>query len=91
MDVYQDLSTKYNLYVFTDAVKYKRGVNLSKYIIKNKLGSVVASDKRPGIHGHNVQLWVWSVDWDAMEKFAKENECYEGDEPIGGRDDPWDW
>jgi hypothetical protein len=79
--VYWDYEHKYNLMVFTDAVKYKKGTRLAAYIIKNKLGEVVESPHAAGLHGHAVSLWTWKVDWKALEKWAKKHGKSESDAP----------
>jgi hypothetical protein len=78
---------RYNLYVFTDAVYNRRGSKLAAYIIRNQLGTITASPRRIGHSGRNVQLWIWSVDWDKMEEWAKKHNCFR----LEDGDDGYNW
>lgn len=50
------------------------GLHYAKVIKDNKLGEIWISEKKRNINSGNlVNLFVWTVDWDAYGKFAHEH------------------
>ena len=50
------------------------GIRLANFIEKNKLGKIMVT--RPRINpnsGHNIQTWIWSVNWKNMKEYASDN------------------
>lgn len=50
------------------------GQKLAAYIKQHKLGKVTKSNTAQNPNsGNNVTVWIWSVDWDALKKWAADN------------------
>lgn len=50
------------------------GVKFAAFIETNKLGTLTMSNTAVNPNtGNKVTVWIWSVDWDALKKWAKEN------------------
>lgn len=64
-------------YLFTDTEESNAGMNLAKYIVAEKLGTVVSTQYRVNPNsGNKVKCWIWSVNKVALKKWAKHNDCY---------------
>ena len=51
------------------------GDRLARYIIKHKLGSVVATPAMiNGNTGNNLKVWLWGIDEDALKDWADEHD-----------------
>lgn len=61
--------------LFTDAVKYKRGTMLAKYIEKNKLGVIyktTRAKKNPNTN-NLIIVWIWSPNEKNLRSWWKKN------------------
>lgn len=70
---------------FTKAHKDKAmGTVLAEYIKKRRLGTVtVTTNRKNPATGHTIKVWIWSINWSALRKLAKE----EGWGKFGGEDE----
>lgn len=56
---------------FSDAVTFKNGAALARYIRKHKLGHVSSSRRAHNDNsGHYIQAWYWCVDHKALDVHA---------------------
>lgn len=58
----------------TKARKKTYGADLAAYITRNKLGSVVRTEKRKNINsGNNVVAFLWTINYEATKSWFKKN------------------
>lgn len=61
--------------IFTDAVKYKHGAQLEKYIIKHKLGTIykTAKSRRNPNSGNQIMVYIWAPNERTLKRWYKAN------------------
>jgi len=57
--------------IFSDAAQYGNGQTFAEYLKENKLGKVSVARAYNPNSGHNIALWTWVVDRDALIAWAK--------------------
>lgn len=69
----------YNLFTFSDVAaslyggQGTKGQALAAYITKNNLGTISVTEA-PGIHGYNIELFVWKSDRKALTEWVHKQE-----------------
>lgn len=70
-----DSKDKFNMFIFTDAIRYGSGERLRKFISRYKLGKVISS---PIVYNPNssnrIKMWIFIPNWNIMSKFSKKLE-----------------
>lgn len=62
------------IYLFHDAVRYKNGTKLAKYILDNDLGTVVETKSvRNPNSGRMVKAWLWTPKMRTLKAWYKKN------------------
>jgi hypothetical protein len=60
--------------LFSDNMGNKAGIYLAAYIKRHQLGTITVSEKRKNPNsGHLIQVWIWGVDWKALNKHLKDD------------------
>lgn len=61
------------MYVFSDRISYRSGVNFAKQIVKQGLGEVVEGPRtfNPNSTAY-IRAWIWKADHDAIEKYLRQ-------------------
>lgn len=60
------------MFMFSDAVEFKHGERLARYIRRHKLGKVVSGPTVTNINDfahHEIKAWFWVPDRDAVQKW----------------------
>ena len=58
--------------IFSDAVRRGHGSKLAAVITKENLGALYTTRARKNPNSpNNIKTWMWSVNWDAVEKYLK--------------------
>jgi hypothetical protein len=58
--------------IFSDNTSRGRGDNLAQVIKTKKLGPIYTTRPRKNPNStNNIKTWVWSVNWDKVEKYLK--------------------
>lgn len=60
--------------LFSDTARRGKGRRLAAYIKKNKLGTITATAQKINRNsGNKIQVWVWSIDYKALDRWEKNN------------------
>lgn len=55
------------------------GEKFSAYILKNKLGDVIASQRRVNPNsGNRLKVWIWTLNKQGLKKWAENNKVHQG-------------
>lgn len=77
--------------VFSNAIRFKSGNALARFIRVNKLGSVQAAGrpKRNPNSGNQLKVWMWSINRRALERWAQKNGFKKGESSDSWCESDW--